>query len=296
MWPVCEVARVRGDPCLRCPVLRKPWRALAVTPLILLLTVALTSCAQIMRDDSGGQPPAPAASASGPLPVYYYTYYVSPSGSNSAAGTSPSHAWRTLSKASSVILRPGTRVLLQGGQKFTGELRLSRHDGGSASHPVLVGSYGHGRATIVERKSNAISITNTAGVVIQDLSIVGRGLAFTYGLGIAAYSSVAGTSRLDGLRIENVSVSGFVDGISIGGTGTASFTNVLVSNSTLSGNLDNGMMTWGPAFDPAKQDYANENVRVQRVTASGSHGDPHLTAHNTGSGIVLGSVRDGEIT
>jgi len=55
-------------------------------------------------------------------------------------------------------------------------------------------------------------------------------------------------------------------------------------------------MTWGPAFDPAKQDYANENVRVQRVTASGNRGDPHLTAHNTGSGIVLGSVRDGEIT
>ncbi|MGI8450201.1 MAG: hypothetical protein ACR2MP_24095 [Streptosporangiaceae bacterium] len=195
---------------LAVAVLRKPWRALAVTPLILLLTVALTSCAQIMRDDSGGQPPAPAPSASGspPPPVYYYTYYVSPSGSNSAAGTSPWHAWRTLSKASSVILRSGTRVLLQGGQKFTGELRLSRHDGGSASHPVLVGSYGHGRATIVERKSNAISITNTAGVVIQDLSIVGRGLAFTYGLGIAAYSSIAGTSRLDGLRIENVSVSG----------------------------------------------------------------------------------------
>lgn len=279
-------------------MLRKSRRSLAGMPLILLLTVALTSCAQIMRDDSGGQPAAPAPSAPGssPPPVYYYTYYVSPSGSNSAAGTSPSRAWRTLSKASSVILRPGTRVLLQGGQKFTGELELSRADAGSASHPVLIGSYGRGRATIVERKSNAISINNTAGVVIQDLSIVGRGQAFTYGLGIGAYSSMTGTSRLDGLVIQDVSISGFVDGISIGGTGPAGFANVLVSDSRLSGNLDNGLMTWGPAFDPAKQNYANENVRVQHVTATGNRGDPHLLAHNTGSGIVLGSVRDGEIT
>jgi hypothetical protein len=228
--------------------------------------------------------------------VYYYTYYVSPSGSNSAAGTSPSHAWRTLSKASSVTLRRGTRVLLQGGRTFTGELRLSQHDAGSASHPVMIGSYGRGRATIVERKSDAISISNTAGVVIRDLSIAGRAQALIYGVGIAAYSSLAGTSRLDGLQIQNVSISGFADGISIGGTGTAGFANVLVSDSTLSGNLDNGLLTWGPAFDPAKRDYANENVRVERVTAFANRGDPHLVAHNTGSGIVLGSVREGEIT
>ncbi len=273
-------------------------RTLVLTPLILMLAVILTSCAQIMRDDSGGQgsasAPDPGVSRSSPA-VYSRTYYLSPSGSDSAAGTSPSTAWRTLAQASSVVLHPGTRLLLQGGRRFTGELQLGHRDAGSAAHPVLIGSYGRGQATIVERKSNAISIQNTAGLVIQDLSIVGRGLAFRYGLGIEAYSSRTGKSKLDGLQIDHVSISGFVDGISIGATGTAGFRNVLVRDTTLSGNLDNGMMTWGPTFDPAQHNYANENVRVQRVAAFGNQGDPNLTAHNTGSGIVLGSVRDGEI-
>lgn len=272
---------------------------LALAPLMLLVAVGLSSCAQIMRDDSGGRAGGSAATTSTPrssAPVYYYTYYVSPSGSDSAAGTSPSTAWRTLSKASSMILRPGTRVLLQGGQRFTGELRLGRRDAGSAAHPVLIGSYGRGRATIVERKADAISIDNTAGVVIRDLSLVGRGRAFTYGLGVDAYSSRTGTNRLDGLVISDVSISGFVDGISIGGTGAAGFRDVLVSDCTLDHNLDNGMMTWGPTFDPAKRTYANANIDVQRVTAFANKGDPHLTAHNSGSGIILGSVSGGDVT
>ena len=31
------------------------------------------------------------------------------------------------------------------------------------------------------------------------------------------------------------------------------------------------------------------------VVASQNHGDPRVTSHNTGNGIVLGSVRDGRI-
>lgn len=269
---------------------------LAGAALLLLLAVTLSSCSQIMRYDSGGRSTASAVATGSSAPRYYSTYYVSSSGNDSATGTSPSTAWRTLRKVSSAVLRPGTRVLLRGGQRFSGELRLGADDAGSAAHPVLIGSYGWGRATIIERKSNAVSVYNTAGVVIRDLSIVGKGQAFTYGLGINAYSSRTGTARLDGLTIQNVHISGFVDGISIGASGTAGFRNVLVSDSTLSRNLDNGLMTWGPTFDPAKQNYANANVRVQRVTAFDNRGDPHLTAHNSGSGIVLGSVSDGSVT
>ena len=278
------------------PLSEEHCHKLAWAALLLLLAVTISSCSQIMRYDSGGRTTASAVATGSSAPSYYHTYYVSPSGNDSATGTSPSTAWRTLRKVSSAVLRPGTRVLLQGGQRFSGQLRLGADDAGSAAHPVLIGSYGRGRATVVERKSNAITIYNTAGVVIRDLSIVGKSQAFTYGLGINAYSSRTGRTRLDGLTIENVHVTGFVDGISIGAAGTAGFRNVLVSDSTLSDNLDNGLMTWGPTFDPAKQTYANAKVRVQRVTAFGNKGDPHLTAHNSGSGIVLGSVSGGSVT
>lgn len=278
------------------PLSEERHRSLARAALFLVLALTLSSCSQIMRYDSGGSTTRSAVATGSSAPWYHYTYYVSPSGNNSAAGTSPSTAWRTLSKVSSAVLRPGTRVLMQGGQRFSGQLQFGADDAGSAAHPVLIGSYGRGRATIVERKSNAISIYNTAGIVIRDLAIVGKGQALTYGLGINVYSSRTGTARLDGLTIENVHVSGFIDGISIGASGAAGFRNVLVSDSTLSHNLDTGLMIWGPTFDPAKQNYANARVRVQRVMAFDNRGDPHLTAHNSGSGIVLGSVSGGSVT
>jgi hypothetical protein len=44
------------------------------------------------------------------------SYYVSPSGSDFAAGTSPSTAWRTVARVNSAALVAGDTVLFQGGE------------------------------------------------------------------------------------------------------------------------------------------------------------------------------------
>src|SRR5690349_9053078 len=46
------------------------------------------------------------------------TYYISPSGSDAAAGTSAASAWKTPAKINSVDLDAGDSVLFQGGQTF----------------------------------------------------------------------------------------------------------------------------------------------------------------------------------
>ena len=50
------------------------------------------------------------------------TFYVSPSGSDKHSGTSPSSAWKTLSKVSGRTYAGGTQILFQGGATFSGRL------------------------------------------------------------------------------------------------------------------------------------------------------------------------------
>src|SRR5262245_56694513 len=76
------------------------------------------------------------------------TYYLSPSGTDTNAGTSTAAPWKTLAKASAAVLNGGDQVLLKGGSTFAGMLYFDSADKGSAAAPIKVGSYGTGQATI----------------------------------------------------------------------------------------------------------------------------------------------------
>src|SRR4051812_50190966 len=81
-----------------------------------------------------------------PLTASASDYYVSRAGSDASAGTSTGAAWQTLARVNSVVLQPGDRVLLRGGDTFSGRLSLDSADGGTASAPIAIGSYRSGPA------------------------------------------------------------------------------------------------------------------------------------------------------
>lgn len=225
------------------------------------------------------------------------TYYLSASGDNTAAGTSPGTAWRTLERASYAILKPGSRLLLEGGQRFTGQLTLGKADAGNAARPVLIGSYGTGRATIVGNTGSGILTFDTAGIDIRNLVIKGDLAAQRSGAGIDVYSDLQGNRKLAHVSIRNVDISGFTNGIAIGdGRGTSGFRGVWVSNAVLHNNLDAGLAIYGPKFDSSSPGYADEDVHVSGVTAFKNRGDPRDTLTSSGSGIVLGNVQNGDVT
>ncbi len=99
------------------------------------------------------------------------TYYVSPSGRDSASGRSPAHAWRTVFRVDKAALRPGDRVLFQAGATFSDD---SLQPGwgtavsGARHRPVVFGSYGNGRATL----SQGIWLKNERYLVFQDFNLV----------------------------------------------------------------------------------------------------------------------------
>src|ERR1051325_8218067 len=102
------------------------------------------------------------------------TYYISNSGNDASDGLSTATAWQTLSPVNSLALQPGDKILLEGGQSFTGTIQLDANDKGTAANPVTISSYGSGRATIYAVDNAAIYANNSGGFYISDLIFKGK--------------------------------------------------------------------------------------------------------------------------
>jgi len=253
-------------------------RRCAAVFVIIVVAAPLASCSIAIKKK-----------ASGPV-----TYYVSESGSDTASGTSPSTAWRTLSRVNSAAIPPGASILLHGGDRFAGRLEMGKQDAGSAATPVTIESYGAGTATIYAPGESGITVLDTAGVNIFDLNVVGSGGA---GVGINVYSDRPAGKQLTHISISDVQVSGFRNGISVGALNAgAGFADVQITDSTTYGNVDSGLLLFGPAFDPKSPTYANKDVLISSVVSRDNLGDLTKKTSDSGNGIVLGSVSHGLIT
>ena len=218
------------------------------------------------------------------------TFYVNPDGNDASDGSSLGRAWRTLDRVSKERLRPGDRVLLAG--RLTGTLSIGAGEAGDAGNPVVIDSIGQARAAIVAQVG--IDVRDTAGITIRNVDIYGSGTGDEdAGVRISASKSVG--SRLEGITLENLDVSGFQNGIAVSAEGPAGFADVAIANLASHGNRNNGVVIFGPTFDNARPAYAHTRVAITGVMAYDNAGSPTNDAHNTGNGIVVGSVDTGRI-
>ncbi|MDT7723839.1 MAG: hypothetical protein QOI21_415 [Actinomycetota bacterium] len=225
---------------------------------------------------------------------YARTYYVDPSGSDKADGLSPNSAWQTLDRANSTSFAPRDSLLLRGGTEFAGTLHLDGGDTGRALTAVTIGSYGVGRATINSHANPGVYVHNAAGVRVRDLVVIGDTAAYSAVGGIVFYNSAKTGRAFQGVTISDVDVSGFNNGIEIGGP-LAGFHDVAITRAVVHDNREAGLVTYGPPLDSDAPRYANENVSVSSVEAFRNAGDATNAVRNTGSGIILGSVRGGTV-
>ncbi|WP_412075623.1 right-handed parallel beta-helix repeat-containing protein [Streptomyces xanthophaeus] len=220
------------------------------------------------------------------------TFYVSPEGDDKRDGLSEATAWRTLARADQVPFRPGDRLRLKGGGRFPGGLTIGTGDAGSAPKPVVIDSYGTGRATIATRGTAGIAVYNTAGVEIRNLALVGDAKAQRSADGISFFNDLRDGKPLDHVRISGVDVSRFQHGIRLGtGPKSSGFRDIQISDSAVHHNQEAGLVTYGPRFTAKEPGYAHEKLVITRVEAYSNPGDPTAHDRNTGSGIVLGSLR-----
>lgn len=229
---------------------------------------------------------------SGALRLFAAEYFVRPRGDDAGPGTSTNAAWRTIERVNQSRLRPGDRVLFEAGASFGGNLVLSSEDAGTPYAPVVVGSFGEGRATILAGERAGITVENAGGVVLENLIVVGAGRTNNTGYGIRCDNTLTNAVRLANLSITNVETRGFgIFGILVSGT-HAGFEHVRISHCVLRDNLRGGMEVAGRlAWDsPA---YAHADVRVEHCQAFDNTGDPNYLKNHSGSGIVLYQVDGG---
>ncbi|GAA2760376.1 hypothetical protein GCM10009872_57370 [Actinopolymorpha rutila] len=103
---------------------------------------AMTAAAD-RADTSGGQKNWPGNS---PNRTGGTDYFVDAThGSDSAAGTSPKTAWRSLATANARTFKPGDRILLKAGEQWNDE-QLWPKGSGSKGRPITISAYGDPKA------------------------------------------------------------------------------------------------------------------------------------------------------
>ncbi len=106
-------------------------------------------------------------------PAVAASYYVdAANGDDSAVGTSPSHAWRTLAKVSESHFQPGDQVLLTRGQTWYEQLAVP--SSGTQEAPLTIGAYGSGAQPLIDGqgiRNRGISIVGKSYVTVIDLAI-----------------------------------------------------------------------------------------------------------------------------
>lgn len=90
------------------------------------------------------------------------TYYVSSiSGNDLNNGTSPSTAWKSLSKVNSITFQPGDQILFNAGSSWSGQLKPL--GSGSSGNPIKIDMYGTGSKPIINGGG-----TDTASVLLSN--------------------------------------------------------------------------------------------------------------------------------
>jgi hypothetical protein len=256
---------------------------------LLIFSISLTLALSAMLSGVGG-----AVQATGT------SFYVDSEGGNdSNSGTSEAEPWATIGRANALDLDPGDRLLFKGGEAFDGNLQLGALDAGTAEKPVVVDSYGGGRASIEAGKGKGVSIYNAGGVEVSNLIVTGAGRAAGSRVsGVEIYTDLGNATKLEHVYIENVEVSGFGDaGILLAANPKdatkSGFRDVRITNVSAHDNADAGINSFG-YFSSSAKSWAHEDVYVGDSYAYNNRGIPDKGS-NSGSGIVLGDVNDATI-
>ncbi len=231
-------------------------------------------------------------------PAAETTYYVDAErGSDSAPGTSPATAWRTLARVDRGHYFGGDAILLRGGERFAGTVSLGQANlaGTSRTEPLWIGSYGQGRATIQPPPGqDGLRAVNVAGVRLSKIDLHGRGNEHcnetTWGTGAAGIrfeaSHLNGTLT-NGIDIEQIDVSGFCDGIVVGSADDGSrISGVRVASVSAHDNREAGVWT----YDQGNARHSIRNVTVTDTRAYRNGGRGGIVLFGVDHGTVSNSV------
>jgi Right handed beta helix region len=200
-------------------------------------------------------------------------YYVSPSGNDKNEG-SRTAAFQSIKRVNSLQLNPGDSILFEGGGQFEGSLKLNDDSLGDQSHPILLGSFGNGKAVIQSGNESAIIVTKSNWLKISKLKLIGSGRKkgnLHEGLLIRSSSHISADS---------LAISGFQkSGLQIFSSNHISVTNIFSFENGAAGISVEG--TYGVKN-------SSHHIYIARCRVENNPGDPSNLTNHSGNGIVVG--------
>lgn len=224
---------------------------------------------------------------------YPAKYYVSSVGNDDSTGTSILTAWKTTTKVSTTVFNYDT-ILFNGGESFAGSISFDSLDSGSAASPMLITSYGIGRATIAPTGSNhGIYVHNTSGYEIRSINVKGDS-SFTAGQrSIYFYTNLTSGRRLPHIRVDSCNIENTTNGVSFFATNTSTvgFSNVQITNCIMHQILFTGIGVSGAATGSVLGNRSHRDIYIGDCLVYNVLG--YTT--NTGNGISVSGTQYGTI-
>lgn len=199
-------------------------------------------------------------------------YFVSPKGEDRANGSRKA-PWRTVARINLAQLQPGDQVHFQGGEVFLGRLSIGAAQSGAEKSPVVLTSYGKGRATIDGANAEALVIEGAGHVAVRALEFQGAGRK----TGNTTSGIVIRKSHH--IEVADVETRGFrVSGLELDGV-----ENVRVMR--LRAHLNGGAgMSSGGGW--------SKNIYVADSLFENNPGNPVVRRNHSGNGIVIGNAEE----
>jgi len=177
---------------------------------------------------------------------------------------------------------------------------LDPNDAGTIEYPLLVSSYGGGKATINAGDGIGLWGHNVAAVQVERLNFTGSwhspsGTGGNSGVGVEFVNTRNDDSKLEHIAVYKCDISGFQwAGVRVGGwSGKSGFRGVLITDTIVRGNGDVGIHLRGE-FDQASNLCANEKVWVARCRVYSNSGIPDKDA-TSGNGILISDTIMGTV-
>lgn len=215
-------------------------------------------------------------------------YYVdSQSGIDTNPGTLKK-PFKTIEKVNSIQLHAGNLILFAGGQTFNGTLKPQGLKG-TKEHPIVIGSFGNGRAIINSGNKNAVYAENCSWLQIKNLIVNGDGrLKGNIGSGIELRNG-------QNCTLDSLEASGFLwSGLKAIGGKNLQITNVYAHDNGFSGiNVESDGQDAGGLEGSGKKTF--RNLYIANCIAENNPGCPAVKENHSGNGILIGGVTKGTI-
>ena len=204
--------------------------------------------------------------------IHPRSYYISTAGKDINPGNKNA-PFRSIEKLNSLSINPGDSILLEGGQTFSGSLIIHVAGEGNRYHPFYISSYGKGTAVIQSGNEQAVLISQTSWLEIQNLKLVGSGRSkgnTNNGFAISNCKHI----RADKLEITGFQKSGFL----IYASENISVNRVFAYENGFAGISMSGV-------EGNKK--SNLTIYIGHCRTENNPGDPTNLKNHSGNGIVV---------